>query len=186
VERMLDLGHERANFAIVASGPNAASPHHEPGSRVIGAGDVVLCDFGGTRDGYCSDITRMYSVGEPASDVRDAYEVLVAAQESGVRAATVGTPCEDVDAATRRVLTDGGLGAAIVHRTGHGIGMEAHEDPYLVSGNATRLAPGHAFSVKPGVYLRGRFGLRLEDIVVATPDGPRRLNLAPRDLAVVD
>ncbi len=186
VERMLDAGHQRANFAIVATGANAASPHHDPSTRVIEPGDLVLCDFGGTMDGYCSDITRMYSVGEPTAEVRDAYAVLVAAQEAGVRAAIVGTPCEDVDAAARRVITDGGYGDAFVHRTGHGIGAEAHEDPYVVSGNDTPLVPGHAFSVEPGIYLAGRFGMRLEDIVVATADGPERLNRAPRDLAVVD
>ncbi len=185
VERMLDAGHQRANFAIVASGPNAASPHHHPGDRVIGEGDVVLCDFGGTMRGYCSDITRMFVVGDPTPEVRDAYDALVVAQEAGVRAAEVGARCEDVDAAARRVLTDAGLGDAFVHRTGHGIGMEAHEDPYVVAGNATPLASGHAFSIEPGVYLPGRFGLRLEDIVVATESGPRRLNDAPRDLAVV-
>jgi Xaa-Pro aminopeptidase len=185
VERMLDAGHERANFAIVASGPNAASPHHEPGDRVINAGEVVLCDFGGTMRGYCSDITRMFSVGEPTEEVRDAYAALVVAQEAGVQAARVGTPCERVDAAARRVLADAGFAGAFVHRTGHGIGMEAHEDPYVVTGNATELVAGHVFSIEPGVYFPGRFGLRLEDIVVATDDGPRRLNDAPRDLAVV-
>ncbi len=186
VERMLDAGHERANFAIVATGPNAASPHHDPSDRVIAPGDVVLCDFGGTMHGYCSDITRMFSVGEPTAEVREAYAVLVEAQERGVCAATVGTACEAVDAATRTVIADAGYGDYFVHRTGHGIGAEAHEDPYVVSGNATALAPGHAFSIEPGIYVPGRFGLRLEDIVVATPAGPERLNQAPRDLAIVD
>jgi Xaa-Pro aminopeptidase len=185
VERMLDAGHERANFAIVATGPNAASPHHDAGDRVIERGDVVLCDFGGTMRGYCSDITRMFSVGEPPVAVRDAYAVLVDAQERGVRAATVGTRCEDVDAAARCVIADAGYGDYFVHRTGHGIGAEAHEDPYVVAGNATALAAGHAFSVEPGIYVPGRFGLRLEDIVVATPDGPVRLNHAARELAIV-
>ena len=185
VDRMLELGHERANFAIVASGPNGASPHHEPADRVIGAGDVVLCDFGGTMHGYCSDITRMFVVGEPAPQVRDTYAVLVDAQEKAVRAATIGTSCEAVDAAARRVIADAGYGDSFIHRTGHGIGVEAHEEPYIVAGNNLPLAPGHAFSVEPGIYLPGRFGLRLEDIVVATPDGPERLNEAPRDLAVV-
>ena len=185
VERMLDGGHERVNFAIVASGPNAASPHHEPTDRVIAPGEIVLCDFGGTRAGYCSDITRMFHVGEPPRDVRDAYDALVVAQEAGVAAATVGTPCSAVDAAARSVLRGAGFGDAFVHRTGHGIGMEAHEDPYVVSGNATPLVAGHAFSVEPGVYFPDRFGLRLEDIVVATDSGPDRLNRAPRDLAVV-
>jgi Xaa-Pro aminopeptidase len=185
VERMLDAGHERANFAIVAAAENAASPHHDPADRVIETGDVVLCDFGGTMHGYCSDITRMFVVGDPAPEVRDAYAVLVEAQEAGVQAARVGTPCEDVDAAARRVIAEAGYGDHFVHRTGHGIGTEAHEDPYVVSGNALPLAPGHAFSVEPGIYLPGRFGLRLEDIVVATTDGPERLNEAARDLAVV-
>ncbi|MFO1536983.1 MAG: M24 family metallopeptidase [Actinomycetota bacterium] len=185
VERMLAAGHERANFAIVAAGPNAASPHHEPGDRVIADGDLVLCDFGGTMDGYCSDITRMFCVGEPTTEVRDAYAVLAEAQESGVRAATVGTPCEAVDAATRSVIAAAGYGDFFVHRTGHGIGTEAHEDPYVVSGNATPLVAGHAFSIEPGIYLPGRWGMRLEDIVVATEAGPHRCNHAPRDLAVV-
>jgi Xaa-Pro aminopeptidase len=186
VERMLDLGHERANFAIVATGPNAASPHHDPSARVIEPGDLVLCDFGGTMDGYCSDITRMYSVGEPPAEVRDAYAVLTAAQEAGVRAATVGTTCEAVDAAARDVITDAGYGEYFVHRTGHGIGAEAHEDPYVVAGNSTALRPGHAFSVEPGIYVPGRFGMRLEDIVVAAERGPERLNDAPRDIAIVE
>src|SRR6185295_5415990 len=127
VERMLEAGHERANFAIVAAAANAASPHHEPSTRVIDDGDVVLCDFGGTMDGYCSDITRMFVVGEPTPEVRDTYAVLVEAQEAGVRAATVGTSCADVDSAARRVIADAGFGDRFVHRTGHGIGTEAHE-----------------------------------------------------------
>jgi Xaa-Pro aminopeptidase len=186
VDRMLELGHEHVNFAIVASGPNAASPHHEPGARRIEAGDVVLCDFGGAMRRYCSDITRMFVVGEPPGEVRDAYDVLVAAQERGVRAATVGAPCEAVDAAARDVIAEAGFGECFIHRTGHGIGVEAHEDPYIVAGNATPLVPGHAFSVEPGIYVAGRFGLRLEDIVVATEEGPARLNDAPRDLVVVE
>jgi Xaa-Pro aminopeptidase len=186
VERMLAAGHERSNFAIVAAGEHAASPHHEPmADRVIGAGDIVLCDFGGTMHGYCSDITRMFHVGEPPAEVRDDYAVLAEAQEAGVRAATVGTPCAEVDAAARRVIAEAGLGDFFVHRVGHGIGQEAHEDPYMVAGNTLPLVAGHAFSVEPGIYREGRFGMRLEDIVVATDAGPSRLNNAPRDLAVV-
>jgi Xaa-Pro aminopeptidase len=186
VERMLAAGHERSNFAIVAAGANAASPHHEPtAARVIVPGDIVLCDFGGTMDGYCSDITRMFHVGEPSTEIRDVYAVLVDAQEAGVRAATVGTACEAVDAAARAVIAGAGFGENFVHRVGHGIGTEAHEDPYLVAGNLTALEPGHAFSVEPGIYFPGRFGMRLEDIVVATGDGPLRLNDAPRDIAIV-
>ena len=186
VERMLAIGHERSNFAIVAAGENAASPHHEPmAERRVAPGDIVLCDFGGTMKGYCSDITRMFHVGQPPAEVRDTYAVLVAAEEAGVRAATVGTPCAEVDAAARRVIADAGLGELFVHRVGHGIGQEAHEDPYMVAGNERPLVAGHAFSIEPGIYKPGRFGMRLEDIVVATPDGPRRLNDAPRDLAEV-
>ena len=189
VERMLAAGHERANFAIVATGPNGASPHHEPTDRVIAPGDLVLCDFGGTMDGYCSDITRMFVVAEPgsevAAEVQAVYDVLAAAQEAGVQAGAPGVPCEAVDAATRAVITEAGYGDFFVHRTGHGIGTEEHEDPYMVAGNRLPLAPGHAYSVEPGIYLPGRFGMRLEDIVVCTPDGPERLTRAPRDLAVV-
>ena len=186
VERMLAAGHERANFAIVAAGANAASPHHEPtATRTIDDGDIVLCDFGGTMDGYCSDITRMFHVGEIPAEIRDVYAVLVEAQEAGVRGATVGTPCADVDAASRNVISAAGFGEYFVHRVGHGIGTEAHEDPYLVAGNERPLEPGHAFSVEPGIYFPGRFGMRLEDIVVATLAGPLRLNDAPRDIAIV-
>jgi Xaa-Pro aminopeptidase len=186
VQRMLDAGHEHANFAIVGSGPNGASPHHEAGSRVIETGDVVVCDFGGSMHNYCSDITRLFVVGDPSREVGETYELLVGAQEQAVRSATVGTPCEEVDATARRIIADAGFGDRFIHRTGHGIGVETHEDPYIVRGNTAPLVPGNAFSVEPGIYLPGRFGLRLEDIVVATDDGPHRLNEAPRDLAVVE
>jgi Xaa-Pro aminopeptidase len=186
VERMLERGHQRANFAIVATREHAASPHHEPsGDRTIRDGEIVLCDFGGTMRGYCSDITRMFHVGDAPAEIRDVYTVLVEAQEAGVRAATVGTPCEEVDAAARRVISGAGLGDCFIHRVGHGIGTEAHEDPYMVAGNVLPLAAGHAFSVEPGIYVAGRFGMRLEDIVAATDDGPVRLNNAARDLAIV-
>ena len=183
--RLLERGHQRVNFAIVGSGPNGASPHHDAGARVIADGDLVVCDFGGTMDGYCSDITRMYVVGEPTSAIADTYAALVEAQELAVQSAIVGTQCARVDAVARRSLGAHGLADAFIHRVGHGIGLEAHEDPYLVRGNETLLAAGHAFSIEPGVYFPGRWGMRLEDIVVATDSGPDRLNLAPRDLAVV-
>lgn len=185
VDRILAAGHERANFAIVASGPNAASPHHESGVRIVQPGDVVLCDFGGTMDGYCSDITRMYVAGTPTPEVVDAYDALSRAQAAAVDAATVGTPCADIDRTARRHLDEADLADRFIHRTGHGIGLEAHEDPYIVAGNDLPLAPGHAFSVEPGVYIPSRFGLRLEDIVIATAIGPRRLNQASRDLVSV-
>ena len=186
VERMLELGHERSNFAIVAVGEHAASPHHEPtAERHVAEGDIVLCDFGGTMHGYCSDITRMFHAGEPPAEVRDAYAVLVEAQEAGVRAATVGTPCADVDAAARRVIAAAGFGEFFVHRIGHGIGQEAHEDP--VHGRRQRSPARRRPRVQRRArhLLEGRFGMRLEDIVVATDHGPLRLNDAPRDLALV-
>lgn len=185
--RLVAEGHQRVNFAIVAAGPNAASPHHEPGHRVIEAGQVVLCDFGGTTpEGYCSDITRCVHTGLVPTEVAEAYALLHEAQALAVEAATVGTPCEDVDGAARRHIDEGGHGPDFIHRTGHGIGLEAHEDPYLVAGNAEPLRAGHAFSIEPGIYLPGRWGLRLEDIVVATDAGPDPLNLADHDLVVVE
>jgi Xaa-Pro aminopeptidase len=170
----------------VGSGPNAASPHHEPGDRVIGAGESVVCDFGGTMDGYCSDITRTIFTGTPPAEFTRLYDVLQDAQAAAVAAATVGTTCEAVDAAARDRITDAGFGEHFIHRTGHGIGLEEHEDPYLVSGNAEPLAPGHAFSVEPGIYLAGRYGARIEDIVVAAAAGPDALNRADHDLHVVE
>ena len=142
-------GETEDPVAIVASGPNAASPHHEPGERVVEVGDSVVCDFGGAMAGYCSDITRTFVVGEPPADLVDLYEVLFRAQEEAVRAARVGVSCEAVDAAARTVIAAAGYGDYFIHRTGHGIGLEEHEDPYLVSGNATPLAAGHAFSIEP-------------------------------------
>jgi Xaa-Pro aminopeptidase len=185
--RLRAEGHQKVNFAIVGSGPNSASPHHEPGRRVIGAGEAVVCDFGGTLDGYCSDITRTFWTGEaePPAEFRDLYTVLQQAQAAAVDAAQVGTPCEDVDGVARRLITEGGYGPHFIHRTGHGIGLEEHEDPYLVGGNCEPLAPGHAFSIEPGIYLADRWGARIEDIVVAAADGPDPLNTVSHDLVVV-
>lgn len=189
--RIVDSGHQHANFAIVAAGENAASPHHEPGDRVVQAGDTLLCDFGGTMldadgVGYCSDITRCVHLGsQPPAEVADAYAVLHEAQQAAVAAATAGTSCSEVDAVARRIISEAGYGDYFIHRTGHGIGVEEHEDPYIVEGNDTLLEPGHAFSIEPGIYVPGRFGLRLEDIVVATPTGPDSLNKADHSLAPV-
>lgn len=183
--RLLIEGHDVVNFAIVAAGDNAASPHHHPGDRVIKQGDIVLCDFGGTMRGYCSDITRCVHLGEPPADIARAWNDLRRAQEAGVTAGVVGASCESVDAAARAVLVDAGWGEFFIHRTGHGIGMEAHEEPYMVSGNSLEIAAGHAFSVEPGIYLAGKWGMRLEDIVVATDTGPQRMNTTPRDLVVL-
>lgn len=183
--RIIAEGHQTTNFAIVAAGENAASPHHHPGSRVIRAGEIVLCDFGGTMNGYCSDITRCVFLGTPSTEISDAYEVLLSAQQAAVAAARVGTPCEDVDATARRIIADAGFGEYFIHRTGHGIGLDAHEDPYIVSGNSALLEDGNAFSIEPGIYLPGRWGMRLEDIVVATNDGPHSMNNVDHRLAVI-
>ena len=183
--RIVAEGHQKVNFAIVAAGENAASPHHHAGSRVIQEGEIVLCDFGGTMDGYCSDITRCVFTGEIDPEVAEAYAVLHEAQAASVAAATVGTPCEEVDRVGRRIIADAGYGEYFVHRTGHGIGLEEHEDPYIVEGNGMPLAAGHAFSVEPGIYVPGKWGMRLEDIVVASPDGPRAVNAADHELVSV-
>lgn len=189
--RLIDEGHHKVNFAIVAAGANAASPHHEPGSTVIEEGHAVLCDFGGTMHGpggvgYCSDMTRVVAVGSAPDELVEAYAALAAAQQAAVAGAVVGASCESVDRIARQHLVDAGWGEWFIHRTGHGIGIEEHEDPYIVEGNATALVAGHAFSVEPGVYPTGRWGIRLEDIVVATEDGPLPCNQADHGLLVVD
>ena len=184
--RLLAEGHDVVNFAIVAAGENAASPHHHAGSRVIAKNEIVLCDFGGTMNGYCSDITRCVYTGKPASDVAQAYDVLFAAQAAGVAAGVVGAACEDVDRAARAIIEQAGFGEYFVHRTGHGIGMEAHEEPYMVSGNSLPISAGHAFSVEPGIYIPGKWGMRLEDIVVATETGPMSMNKVDHSLVTVE
>lgn len=186
--RLIAEGHQRVNFAIVGSGPNSASPHHDAGRRVVQAGEPVVCDFGGTMNGYCSDITRTVWTGtrEPVEEFKELYGLLQRAQAAAVKSAKVGNPAEGVDSAARDIITRGGFGDAFIHRTGHGIGLEEHEDPYIVAGNNQPLLPGHAFSVEPGIYLDGRFGARIEDIVVATDTGPLSLNAVSHDLTVVD
>ena len=183
--RLIVEGHDVVNFAIVAAGANAASPHHHAGDRVIREGEIVLCDFGGTMNGYCSDITRCVHVGEPPAEILEAYAVLHAAHAAGVAAGVVGAACQDVDRAARAVIAAAGYGEFFIHRTGHGIGMEAHEDPYMVEGNDLAIEAGHAFSVEPGIYVEGRWGMRLEDIVVATADGPMSMNHAERALVTL-
>jgi Xaa-Pro dipeptidase len=180
-------GHSSAAFVIVGSGPNGASPHHSVSDRVIEAGDVVVIDIGGPLpSGYNSDCTRTYAVGgEPPASVREAYAVLQDAQERSVRSVRPGITAEQVDAAAREAITAGGLGERFIHRTGHGIGLDVHEDPYIVGGNARPLEPGMAFSVEPGIYLDGEWGARIEDIVVVTADGVERLNNRPHDLIVL-
>jgi Xaa-Pro aminopeptidase len=190
-DRLVAEGHDRAEFWIVASGPNSASPHHEPGDRVIQAGEPIVIDIGGELQGYCSDITRTVWVtgGDPAKpphpEFRNLYMVLQHAQAAATAVVRPGITCERVDRVARAMITDAGFGPQFFHRTGHGIGLEGHEDPYLVEGNVERMAEGMAFSVEPGIYLEGQFGARIEDIVVCGDDGPVVLNEAPRDLLVV-
>ena len=178
-------GHDAVDFVIVGSGPNAASPHHELSDRVFQAGDAVVVDIGGTMpSGYCSDCTRTYAIGEPPAEFTAYYEVLRDAQEAACAAVRPGVTAESVDAAAREPITAAGYGPSFIHRTGHGIGLEGHEDPYIVAGNSEALEPGMAFSVEPGIY-PGPHGARIEDIVVCTADGYQRLNHAPRELVVV-
>ncbi|MDP9483155.1 MAG: Xaa-Pro peptidase family protein [Chloroflexota bacterium] len=191
-ERLLAEGHELAEFSIVASGPNSASPHHEASDRVIQAGDPIVLDIGGTLGGYASDITRTLWVtgGDPANgpdeEFLHLFAVLRAAQRRATATVRPDLPAEAVDTTARQVIEAEGYGERFIHRTGHGIGLEGHEEPYLVAGNAEPLRAGMAFSVEPGIYLEGRYGARLEDIVVCGTDGPIVLNRAPLDLYVVD
>ena len=191
-ERRIDEGHEFAMFAIVASGPNSASPHHEASERVIQAGEPIVLDIGGTLGGYGSDITRtVWVTGGDDSRRPDAaftglFGTLYEAQATATQAARPGVACEAVDAAARAVIDGAGHGPAFFHRTGHGIGLDGHEDPYIVAGNTLPLRAGMAFSIEPGIYYPGRYGARIEDIVVCGEDRPIVLNEAPRELAVVD
>lgn len=178
---LLEEGHEQVDFVIVGSGPNGASPHHEVGDRVLGPGDVVVVDIGGTTaEGYCSDCTRMYVLGTPPAEFAEYFSVLHEAQLAACAHARPGVTAESVDAAARSVIEGAGFGDAFVHRTGHGIGVETHEEPYIVTGNATVLEEGMAFSIEPGIYLAGRHGARIEDIVVTTAEGVERLNVTDR------
>ena len=184
-DMLLQEGHERVDFAIVGSGPNGASPHHEPSDRMIGAGDAVVCDFGGVLGGYYSDTTRMFVVGDAPEGFAEPFEVLRRAQAAAIDAVRPGVTAESIDAAARDVIADAGYGEFFIHRTGHGIGLDVHEHPYIVEGNDTELVPGMVFSIEPGIYLPGRFGMRIEDIVAVTDDGVERLNRSLRDLVTV-
>lgn len=182
----VEEGHDAAEFTIVASGPNGASPHHHPGNRVIEPGDLVVCDYGGRWGGYYSDSTRTFVVGDATSRQKETHEVVMAANEAGRTAVSPGALCQEVDRAARSVIDEAGLGEHFIHRTGHGIGLEVHEHPYIVEGNEMPLEPGMAFSVEPGAYVPGRLGVRIEDIVVCTSDGAETLNTADRSLLSVD
>jgi Xaa-Pro aminopeptidase len=191
-DRLIAEGHDTAEFGIVGSGPNSASPHHQASDRVIEAGEPIVLDIGGILGGYCSDTTRTLWVtgGDPAKgpteEFRHLFGILQTAQERATAAVRPGVACEAIDAAARDVIEAEGYGEAFFHRTGHGIGLEGHEEPYIIAGNDEPLRPGVAFSVEPGIYLAGRYGARIEDIVVCGPNGPDTLNESPRELYVVD
>ncbi|CAM5569500.1 MULTISPECIES: aminopeptidase P family protein [Streptomyces] len=185
-ELLRRFGHSQVDFTIVASGPNGADPHHEAGDRTIERGDMVVLDFGGLRDGYGSDTSRTVHVGPPTDEERRVHDLVRAAQEAGYRAVRPGAACQDVDRAARAVIDEAGYGPYFIHRTGHGIGVTTHEPPYMIEGEEQPLVPGMCFSVEPGVYLPGRFGVRIEDIVTVTEDGARRLNDTTRELVIVD
>jgi Xaa-Pro aminopeptidase len=182
---LVEHGHASADFTIVGSGPNGANPHHGAGERVIAAGDAVVLDFGGTFDGYGSDTTRTVHVGEPSAEHLRVHEVVRAAQQAGFEAVRPGSACQDVDRAARAVIEEAGYGELFTHRTGHGIGVTVHEPPYIVEGETQPLVAGMCFSIEPGIYVPGEFGVRIEDIVAVTADGGRRLNDSPREPQVV-
>ncbi len=183
---LIGHGHSQVDFTVVGSGPNGANPHHEAGDRTIEAGDMVVLDFGGLKDGYGSDTSRTVHVGtQPTDEERAVYDVVRAAQQAGFEAVRPGATCQDVDRAARRVIADAGYGELFIHRTGHGIGLTTHEPPYIIEGETHELEPGMCFSIEPGIYVPGSLGVRIEDIVTVTRDGGRRLNNTTRELQTV-
>jgi Xaa-Pro aminopeptidase len=179
-------GHSQVDFTVVGSGPNGANPHHEAGDRMIAEGDPVVLDFGGLKDGYGSDTTRTVYVGQsPPERVREVHDLVRRAQQAAFEAVRPGITCQEIDRVARKVITDGGYGEYFIHRVGHGIGLTTHEPPYMVEGELHTLVSGMCFSIEPGIYLPGEFGVRIEDIVTVTEDGGRRLNNTPHDLATV-
>ncbi|MBN6039447.1 Xaa-Pro peptidase family protein [Amycolatopsis sp. 195334CR] len=184
---IVEEGHTEAAFVIVGSGPNGASPHHDVSDKVLENGDVVVVDIGGPLpDGYNSDSTRTYVLGKPRdADVAETYAVLQRAQRAAVEAVRPGATAESIDAAARDLIADAGFGEYFIHRTGHGIGLDVHEEPYIIKGNALPLEPGMAFSVEPGIYQSGRWGARIEDIVVVTETGVEAVNNRPHELVVL-
>ncbi|MFL6130946.1 MAG: M24 family metallopeptidase [Mycobacteriales bacterium] len=179
------FGHEEVDFTVVGSGPNGANPHHEASDRVIEPGDAVVLDFGGLRHGYGSDTTRTVTVGAPSTEVQHVHDVVRQAQQAAFEAVRPGVACQQIDRVARQLITGAGYGEQFIHRTGHGIGVTTHEPPYLVEGEQRPLVPGMCFSIEPGIYLGGRFGIRIEDIVTVTEDGGRRLNNTGHELRVV-
>lgn len=181
--RILALGADSIPTPnIVSSGPNSSEPHHAPENRQFAKGDLIMVGFCANLDGYCTDITRTFSLGPADSKARSIYSVTKEANEIGFQAVKEGRTCQDIDRETRRVITEAGYGEHFIHRTGHGIGLEIHEEPYLVEGNTEPLVKGMVFSIEPGIYLLGKMGVRIEDTVAITDDGPIRLHSFSREL----
>ncbi len=183
--KMTELGGEEVAFTIVASGPNGAMPHHNTGSRKIERGDVIVMDFGCRVGGYYSDITRTVICGEASEEVKKVYEIVKQAQAAGVNASKPGATCESIDQVTRAVIDEADYAKEFLHRTGHGLGLELHEPPYIVTGDKTILEPGMTFSVEPGIYIDQKFGIRIEDIVTITNDGVMPLNQCTHEMQIV-
>jgi Xaa-Pro aminopeptidase len=185
-DAILATGHATVDFVVVGSGPNGASPHADVSDRVVQPGEPVVVDIGGAMpDGYFSDSTRTYCIGDPPNEFQALYQVLLEAQLAQCAAARPGITAAALDAVGRTMIADAGYGPNFIHRTGHGIGLEVHEEPYIVATNPTVLEAGMTFSVEPGIYLEGRHGARIEDILVCSPDGNDRCNLRPKGLAIV-
>ena len=179
------FGHSRVDFTVVGSGPNGANPHHEIGERVIEDGDMVVLDFGGLKHGYGSDTTRTVHVGEPTNEEREVHQIVCRAQQAAYEAVRPGIECQEVDRVARAEITEAGYGDYFIHRTGHGIGLTTHEPPNMVEGKTQVVQPGMCFSIEPGIYLPGRFGVRIEDIVTVTVEGGRRLNQRSHEMHIV-
>ncbi|MET4637233.1 aminopeptidase P family protein [Mycetocola sp. 2940] len=179
------FGHSQVDFTVVGSGPNGANPHHEIGPRIIEDGDMVVLDFGGLKHGYGSDTTRTVHVGEPTVEEREVHDIVRRAQQAGFEAVRPGVECQEIDRASRAVIAEAGFGDYFIHRVGHGIGLTTHEPPYMVEGETQILHPGMCFSIEPGIYLPGRFGVRIEDIVTVVPEGGRRLNQSSHEMRIV-
>jgi Xaa-Pro aminopeptidase len=184
--KLVENGHQTVGTGIVGAGANGAAPHHKTSERRLAKNEAVVVDFGGGLNGYRSDMTRTFHIGEPSDEFREVYEIVRAAQQKAFEAIRPGVTAESIDRVARGYISEQGYGADFLHRTGHGIGLDGHERPYIVEGNQTVLERGMTFSVEPGIYLKGKFGVRIEDIVVVTGDGAERLNQFPRGLKIVD
>jgi Xaa-Pro dipeptidase len=177
-------GAEGVEFTLVAAGCNAAFPHHHSGDEMLREGEGIIIDIGASLHGYKSDITRMVFLGNPGKEFRKAFELVLAANTSGREAVRPGMQAEELDRRVRRVIEQGGMGARFLHRTGHGLGLDIHEEPWIQAGNTVPLAEGMVFSIEPGVYVPGKFGIRVEDIVAITPEGVKTLTGFEHELVV--